>query len=325
VLDAQMQAKLVVAQAALDQAVQDVADGKAKVIQQTDALGQLAVASFSYGDPSLVRVSVLLKGTDPNDIAVQLSTLDTLLDQQTEMVQELRATQALLIVQQAKVKTAEGEVADERQQAAVNLARKQELERQAATARTQVAALVSARQSAANEARAARASDARKLAASKRREARIQKLILERAKHQHNGGNYSGANNGFLYRPVPGWITSPYGYRVHPIYGYYSLHDGDDFHAPCGTPERAGAGGRVISEYYSDVWGNRLYLDVGKVNGHNMTLIYNHISSYKAHTGDRVSRGDVVAYAGTTGWSTGCHLHFTVLIDGTAVDPQHYM
>ncbi len=55
-----------------------------------------------------------------------------------------------------------------------------------------------------------------------------------------------------------------------------------------------------------------------------MTLIYNHISSYRSHTGDRVGRGDVVAYAGTTGWSTGCHLHFTVLLDGTAVDPMQF-
>jgi len=47
--------------------------------------------------------------------------------------------------------------------------------------------------------------------------------------------------------------------------------------------------------------------------------------AYKAHTGDRVGRGDVVAYAGTTGWSTGCHLHFTVLIDGKAVDPMKYL
>jgi murein DD-endopeptidase MepM/ murein hydrolase activator NlpD len=323
--DVQMQAKLVKAQAALDQAVQDVSDGEARVKDQTDALGRLAVASYSYGDPNLVRISVLLRGTDPGDIQVQLATLDNMLGDEASMLDELKATQALLIVQRKKVKSAEADVAEQRQVAAVNLARKKVLEQQAESARAKVVALVAARKTAARAAAAARASDARKLAASKRKEARIQKQILAAAKHQHNGGSYHGDSGGFLYKPVPGYITSPYGYRIHPIYGYYSLHDGDDFHAPCGTPERAGAAGRVISEYYSDVWGNRLYLDVGKVNGHHMTLIYNHISSYKAHTGDRVGRGDVVAYAGTTGWSTGCHLHFTVLIDGTAVDPQKYM
>jgi murein DD-endopeptidase MepM/ murein hydrolase activator NlpD len=55
-----------------------------------------------------------------------------------------------------------------------------------------------------------------------------------------------------------------------------------------------------------------------------MVLIYNHSSSYRVHTGAHVSRGEVVAYAGTTGWSTGCHLHFTVMLDGKAVDPMQF-
>ena len=87
----------------------------------------------------------------------------------------------------------------------------------------------------------------------------------------------------------------------------------------------AGAAGTVISEYYSSVWGNRLFLDVGRVNGKTMTLVYNHISSYTAGTGARVGRGDVVAHSGTTGWSTGCHLHFTVLLNGNPVDPAPYL
>ena len=324
-LDTSMQAKLVAAQAQLKQAVADVAAGEVKVANQTDELARLAVASYSFGSPDLVRVSVLLRGTDPSDIAVQLGALDNLLDRRTTMLQDLKTAQTLLEVQRVKVKTAEAAVAEQREAAAANLVRKKTLEQQAVAARTQVAGLVAARSKAAAVAVAARAADRRVLAASKRKEAKIQKAILARARKQNNGGNYNGAGDGFLYRPVPGGITSPYGYRVHPIYGYYSLHDGDDFHAPCGTPERAGAGGRVISEYYSDVWGNRLFLDVGRVNGKQMTLIYNHISSYKARTGDRVGRGDVVAYAGTTGWSTGCHLHFTVMANGQAVDPMNWL
>ncbi|WP_354438130.1 peptidoglycan DD-metalloendopeptidase family protein [Marmoricola sp. OAE513] len=320
-LDAQMQAKLVGAQAALSAAVADVKAGELKVASQKDALAQAAVASFSYGDPNLMKLAVVLKGTDPNDMVVQLNALDNVLDAENQLLDEYKAAQVLLQVQRDKVKLAEQAVADQRQDAAINLARKQALEKKAVAARTAVVRLVAQRRGLAAAAAKARARDKQILAASKKREAKIQRQILERARKQKNGGSYSGANDGFLYRPVPGYITSPYGYRVHPIYGYYSLHDGDDFHAPCGTPERAGASGRVISEYYSDVWGNRLYLDVGRVNGKHMTLIYNHISSYKARTGDRVGRGDVVAYAGTT----GCHLHFTVLLDGKAVNPQNYM
>jgi murein DD-endopeptidase MepM/ murein hydrolase activator NlpD len=66
-------------------------------------------------------------------------------------------------------------------------------------------------------------------------------------------------------------------------------------------------------------------VDVGKVNGHNLTVVYNHATSYRVGVGDEVDRGEVVGYAGDTGWSTGCHLHFTVLQDGTAVDPMTYL
>lgn len=322
--DLAMQAKLLQAQAALKAAAAAVVAGEAKVAEQNDALSRLAIASYTFGDPNLMRMSVLMKGTDPDEIAVQLGALDNMLGQQTTLLNELEATQALLEVERAKVTAAEAAVAEQRAAAAANLVRKRQLEAQAQRARNEVASLVSARASAARVARNARAADLRKLAAAKRKEARIQRQILLAAENSNDGGNYTGGGSGFLFRPVPGAVTSPYGYRTHPIYGYYSLHDGTDFSAGCGTPERAAAGGRVISQYYSDVWGNRLFLDVGRVNGKRMVLIYNHISSYKARTGDRVSRGEVIAYAGTTGWSTGCHLHFTVLLDGKTVNPENY-
>jgi len=323
ILDAQMQAKLAAAVTALGKAKHQLKVGQAAVVEQRKTLGQVAVAYFTYGEPELLRMSVLLDGRSPEEIATQLNAIDSIAQKADAMLADLKAKEALLEVQRAKVARAKEEVAAKRQEAAVNLARKQALEEQAATNRAQVAASVNARGDAARAAQSARLADRRKLVALRQEEARIQRLIRERAEKAKGG--YTGSNNGFLFRPVDGPITSPYGYRRHPIYGYYGLHDGVDFRAPCGTPLRAGSGGTVIAEYYSDVWGNRLILDVGRVNGKSMTLIYNHISSYRSQTGQRVSRGEVVAYSGTTGWSTGCHLHFTVMLDGTAVDPEKFL
>ena len=322
VLDAQMQAKLAKAQAALAQASADLATGIANVKEQRADIGRLAAANFQYGDPRLLGLSAVLNAEDFTDLTTQMNTVDNLMDTMKAMLDRLKATKALLVVQKVKVTQYRGQVAAQRQAAAVNLDRKKALEKQAATISAQVAALVDQRHGAAVWAQHMKANDARKLRASKLEEARIKRLILARARYQHGG--YRGQNHGFLYRPVPGYVTSPFGWRRHPIYGYWGLHNGVDFHAPCGTPMHAGATGTVLDEHYDDVWGNRLYLDVGKVNGKSMTLIYNHISSYQAHTGERVNRGDVVAYAGTTGWSTGCHLHFTVMLDGTAVDPMQF-
>lgn len=325
VLDRQMQARLVAAEAAQALAEQELEAGIQDVEDQRLRLGQLAAENFQNGDPRLLAVSAVLNSHDIADTSTQLKVVSDLMDQQGTMLDQLKAKQALLEVQRQKVEKAKADVAERRQDAAVNLARKAALEEKASTHRAQVAALVSDSNAAAAQARAARASDQRKLEQLRREEARIKKLILARAKQNKNKG-FSGQSGGFLLPPVANsYITSPYGNRTHPIYGYYSLHDGDDFYASCGASLRASASGTVISRYYSEVWGNRLFLDVGRVNGKSMTLIYNHISSYSANTGERVKRGETVAFAGTTGWSTGCHLHFTVLINGNPVNPQSYM
>ena len=81
----------------------------------------------------------------------------------------------------------------------------------------------------------------------------------------------------------------------------------------------------MINTYYDQVYGNRLYLSVGTVNGANLTLVYNHLSGYRVSEGAHVGRGEVVGYVGSTGWSTGCHLHFTVLRNGTPVNPMNYL
>lgn len=323
-LDAQMQAKLTEAVQRLDKAQADLAAGTAKAVEQRAAISRLVAANYQYGDPRLLEISMVLTATDPDELASQLGTMDSMLDRETGAYDDLKATEALLRTQEKDVAAAKDAVAEQRKAAAANLVRRQALEQQAAANRAEVAGLVATRSQAAVAARKIRAQDTQRLQQLKKEEARIKRLILARAK-QHHGSSFAGDTGGFLYRPVPGVVTSPYGWRIHPIYGYWGLHDGIDFAAPCGTPMHAGAGGTVISEYYSSVWGNRLYLDVGEVNGKRMTLIYNHASSYKAHTGDHVARGDVVAYAGTTGWSTGCHLHFTVMLDGTAVDPAPYL
>jgi murein DD-endopeptidase MepM/ murein hydrolase activator NlpD len=80
----------------------------------------------------------------------------------------------------------------------------------------------------------------------------------------------------------------------------------------------------VVSEYYSSVWGNRLYLDLGRINGAQYTAIYNHIETgeYKARVGQVVRQGQTIALAGTTGWSTACHLHFTIMRNGTPINPM---
>jgi len=203
------------------------------------------------------------------------------------------------------------------------LARQRALEAQASAAAEQVADLVEARAGARESAREARKADLRHLQEVEAERDRITELIRRRAAHSAVSAAVDGG--GWLTTPTQGWLTSPFGWRTHPIFGYRALHDGQDIGAPCGTPVVAPADGTVLSEYYSSSYGNRLIIDHGLQRGVGLATISNHLSGYAVGTGAHVERGQVIGYVGTTGWSTGCHLHFTVLQNGVAVDPAGWL
>lgn len=139
--------------------------------------------------------------------------------------------------------------------------------------------------------------------------------------HKRSSGSTRKASSYFDY-PVNGPITSPYGQRFHPVLHVWKLHDGTDFGASCGTSIRAPRDGVVAEKYFNRGYGNRLMLDHGKIGGHYVTTGYNHASSYTVGVGQHVSRGQVIGYVGTTGFSTGCHLHFMVWTDGNRENPM---
>ena len=322
-LDTLMQQRLADAERRLALARVALDTARQKVVDQRAEIGVLAASNYANGDPALVGLAVMLNSQNPAEVTSQMNTVDTLMDKQTTLLAALKEARARMVAEEAKVEAAKAAVAVQREAARDNLARKQGLEEAAVAARAEVATLVARGRAAEAQAARARQADLAQLRAAKKQEDRVRALILERSSSQRGG--YQGDTGGFLHRPVSGAVTSSYGYRRHPIYGYWGLHDGTDFSAPCGTANRAAASGTVISTYWSDVYGNRLYLDLGQVNGQNMTVIYNHLSSYSASTGDQVARGEVVGSAGSTGWSTGCHLHFTVMLDGNPVDPMSYL
>lgn len=113
-------------------------------------------------------------------------------------------------------------------------------------------------------------------------------------------------NSGGYVRPVGGPITSSYGYRTHPVLGYSKLHDGVDFGASCGTPVHSVQSGTVIAVEYNGASGKRVKVD----HGNGVVTGYYHLQSYGTSVGATVEAGEVVGYVGSTGRSTGCHLHF---------------
>jgi murein DD-endopeptidase MepM/ murein hydrolase activator NlpD len=130
------------------------------------------------------------------------------------------------------------------------------------------------------------------------------------------------ATTGRLGSPlVAARVTSPFGYRVHPIYGTRRLHAGIDFGAAQGTPILAAGDGTVVSSGGKGGYGNTVVID----HGGAIATLYAHQSRIAVAAGARVVQGQVIGYVGSTGASTGPHLQFEVRVNGTPVDPRNYL
>lgn len=154
-----------------------------------------------------------------------------------------------------------------------------------------------------------------KMAWLKEQEAIVDKAIkAEIAKSQlkYGGGKFSW--------PVPGWynISSRFGPRLHPVFKTWRNHDGIDIPASYGTPIKAAASGKVIISGWSNGYGNYVVID----HGSGYASIYAHASKLLVSKGQSVARGDTIAKIGSTGWSTGNHLHFGIQLNGKWVNPE---
>ena len=130
---------------------------------------------------------------------------------------------------------------------------------------------------------------------------------------------------GVLMRPVAGRVSSGFGRRFHPIFHEWRLHAGVDLSAGCGTPIRAAGDGRVSHVGYDASGGWRLIISHAPHKGRSLQTVYLHAQGYSVRPGARVTRGQVVGTVGSTGWSTGCHLHFSVKLAGNHVDPMLFL
>ena len=332
--DAEMQAELAAAEAELADAEAALAQGKIDRETQRQKVASTVADMYAEGDPELIAFSSLLDADSTEELTRRDGVRDVIVGQEGRAYDELKAAEVLLEVQEQQVSDARDDVAAKREAAADHLALMQELETEQQAAKDSVVSLVVERRDARVDARAARAKDVAKLRKLKKEQDRIEEMLrkralaaLRRARAQaraHARSQTGGPTSGLLAHPVDGYVTSPFGYRIHPIYHYWGLHDGVDFGGGCGTPLRAAAPGRVVSSYFSGVYGNRLIIDHGALAGRGVATIYNHASGYNVGVGDQVSEGQVIGYEGSTGWSTGCHLHFTVMANGTAVDPMQF-
>ncbi len=298
--DARMQIELTGARHELMLATAALTEGAYAVELQQGQVKDTVTRFYTQGDPRVQALASYIEAQSPTDLMRRMATEKAVVGHQTSVYADLDAAEARLGEQQEKVHGAKNKVADRRREAADHLAVVEGLYRDARDAKAAVDRLVATSRDARQRAMKARQADRAALQRLEAREKKIRLQILAAAKAA-SGQTYNGATGGLIAAPVNGPVTSGFGYRTHPIYGYWGLHNGTDFSAPCGAPVFAGAAGTVVSTYYDEVYGHRLYLSIGTVNGANLTLVYNHMSRYNVSQGARVGRGDVVGFVGTDG------------------------
>lgn len=127
--------------------------------------------------------------------------------------------------------------------------------------------------------------------------------------------------------PTKGEVGSVFGPRLHPILHIWRMHDGDDIGGACNQPIWAAQSGVVVKAEmgYNGGSGNNVWIDNGDINGVDVQSGYLHMNKYIVSVGQKVDKGDVIGYVGSTGLSTACHLHFSIKKDGVQSDPMEYI
>lgn len=163
-----------------------------------------------------------------------------------------------------------------------------------------------------------------RLLSEEEREAKAIQAQIKAIQSKLSNGKYSGSKTGILKVSDIGYmprITSKFGMRMHPILKRNIMHYGIDIAVPSGTPVYSMADGKVIIAEYQNGYGNVVVID----HGSGLTTLYAHNSKLLVSVGEKVKKGQIISKSGSTGYSTGPHLHFEVAINGKQVNPEPYL
>jgi murein DD-endopeptidase MepM/ murein hydrolase activator NlpD len=299
-------------------------------------VGQMAREQYQQ-NTTLIGIATFVTPTTTGGMNDKLQWATTMCETSATVMTRREDTQAKMAQAKNTRAVLEAKADLARKDAAAQLGTSQKAQKAAVDAAAQVQVAVDANNAAKAAAADAVAQDQAQAAAQQAEVDAVNARIAQRlrdmtaaqkaaaaadARSKAPAGTTSGpSSSSGLIKPIPGAsITSPYGMRFHPILHVWKLHDGTDFGAGCGTPIHAAASGTVTEEYYNGGYGNRLFIDHGV-----MTTAYNHLSGYAVHVGAHVTQGQIIGYVGTTGYSTGCHLHFMLWVNGTMVNPANYL
>jgi murein DD-endopeptidase MepM/ murein hydrolase activator NlpD len=281
------------------------------------------IASASYMGATFGAINMLVGATGPQDAIDRLDLVDQVMQKQKAGVAEMTAArrQARIAQDQAGLAKRAAEAAEQNAVDKLGAARNAQVA--AEKAQATVITLANTRRRAFVVANAQRATVLAQYRAARAEEARIEAALRA---WQHKGGVIRGMSaRGLLLMPVRGWKSSDFGERYDPYYRVWQLHAGADFAAAGGSPIHAAADGRVVQAGWNGGYGNYTCINHGMFKGAGFSTCYGHQSKILVHLGEYVRHGQVIGRVGTTGASTGYHLHFETRFNGVPRNPLPYL
>ena len=276
-----------------------------------------------YINGRLSYLDVVIGSKDFSDFANRLEVLKRIIDSDITLINEIKKERADIEAHKQKLEADRAKLVELEKAA---LAKQAEIEQKKAERNVVLQKAQNDRATAMQAIEELNASSAQVSAMLKERQAaRAAAAAAAAAAAQSSGGQGASDNwvqgTGQLGWPVSGEITSPYGYRVHPIWGTTIYHSGIDIGVDEGTPVHAADGGVVVWSGWMGGYGYAVVID----HGNGLSTLYGHNSELAVDEGQSVAKGQVISYAGSTGNSTGPHVHFEVRVNGDPVDPMGYL
>ena len=288
----------------------------ARLVRRTDVFTERAVAAYKAGPTGYLDG---LFGADSfGDLIEKYSYYEAVLEADSQMIDEINALRGETEQRRAQVQKKEEQIAADKRVLEEDRARVAALREERAGALAALERVLDDKRGLVAEVEARKSTYERAQDALERESNEIQALLASSAASAGAPSSYGG---GQFAWPAPGPLISPYGYRVHPIFGDRRLHTGIDIGAPYGATVVAAEGGVVAYVGTMSGYGNVVVVD----HGGGIATTYNHLSGFSVGSGQSVGRGQPIALVGCTGYCTGPHLHFEVRISGSPVDPMPYL